>query len=340
MNVLLILSLLTILGIVMVIISAADHLLYQAKRIEQKNDAPAWIESLPYYSLLCLSGVFFFFTSADHVITLWVAMFGLVVLIDKIYWAPRRLSLLPQLAHMSYKAASQHEQYGKDYLRITSPWVKLAHEFFTSTLVLWLVISFLVHPYRVPSGSLQPTIDPGDMLIAKKWSYGIRMPLTNEPIWTWNGTPKRGDIAIFTDPTDPYRTLVKRIVGLPGDHISYQDKQLFINNKPVETSSLGVEYNFDHNGEIETVLRKIENLPNKEHEIFIKPDTKDWQSVDLTIPDNHYFMMGDNRDASADSRYFGPVPFETIGGQAWLIWMSINPYTWEVRWDRIGKNLT
>ncbi|MBF13176.1 MAG: signal peptidase I [Legionellales bacterium] len=332
---------LTTAGMIMLIMSTIDHAIYWPKRLSQNLPTPTWIEGLPYYSMLALSTSVFYYTSADHVITLWACVFGCITLLDKLYFFKTRLSHFPNMKASTYKQASQDSQFGQDYLNQTSPWIKLSHEFFVSTFVLWLLISFFVHPYRVPTGSLQPTIDPGDMLIAKKWSYGIRMPLSNHLIWSWNGQPKRGDIAIFSDPsTDSYRTLVKRVIGLPGDKISYIDKQLTINDQPVEVNSLGIEYNFDHAGQLETVIRKVESLPNKTHEIFVKPSANDKQVIDLVVPDGHYFMMGDNRDASSDSRYFGPVPFDKIGGQAWLIWMSIDPYSWKIRWDRIGINLT
>ncbi len=324
----------------MVLVSVVDSMNYRPSRLADQSQHPSWLESIPFYTMLGASTIIFMLTSADHVITYMVFITSFIVLIDQVYWKKQRIEKIPALKGLSYKQAYRHEEYGEAYQHMTSPWIKTAREFFVSLLVLWLVTSFIVHPYRVPTGSLQPTIDPGDMLIANKFSYGIRMPLTNQPIYEWNGQPKRGDIVTFSDPTDAYRTLVKRVVGMPGDHIYYNNKQLFINDQPVALETIGLEYNINHFGQLETVIRQQESLPNKTHEIFIRPHVSDLASTDVVIPDNHYFMMGDNRDASSDSRYFGPVSFDNIGGKAWFVWMSIDPSSWNIRWDRIGKSLT
>ena len=171
---------------------------------------------------------------------------------------------------------------------------------------------------------------PGDFLLVNQSAYGLRLPITQTQIIPI-GTPKRGDIAVFQSPVGEEK-LVKRVVGLPGDHLVYKNKQLIINGIPVsQEASSGQSLS-------STKMRLTEYLPGKTHDIFIQPTGAN-DSVDISIPEGHYFMMGDNRDNSGDSRIFGPVDQKFLIGKAFFIWMNWNPQSGEINEARIGQSL-
>lgn len=250
-------------------------------------------------------------------LTLCTALTGLLSLLDRCWLARRR----------------QHNN-GAD---TPTPWVfEAAHSLFPMLLIVWLIRSFLVQPYRVPSGSLEPTVLPGDFIVVNQFAYGFHFPIKNIRLVKL-GSPQRGDIALFHWPEDPSVVFVKRVVGLPGDHIAYRHKQLFINGKPADQVLVGPDQNVIPDQKPEPVLKKIEHLFNVTHSIFVKP--KQQYSVEGTwnVPAGHYFMMGDNRDDSNDSRYWGFVPESHLIGKAMRIWMSWDGNHTRVRWQRIGK---
>lgn len=242
---------------------------------------------------------------------------GLIVLVDNLFWSKDR-----KLAH----AVKQR------------PWlVEQAHGFLPIFLIVLLVRAFIVQPYRVPTGSLLPTVIPGDFLAVSQFSYGLRLPVWHYKI-LGQGKPYRGDIVVFRWPVNPNIDYVKRIVGIPGDRISYIDKQLTINGK-VATQTF-IDYATDGNPNNHWTVKHLqEDLAGVKHEIYIRPDTVSENFQDLLIPAGNYLVMGDNRDNSDDGRFWGFVPEEALIGKAKLIWFSWNSDTWGVRWHHIGKFL-
>ena len=207
---------------------------------------------------------------------------------------------------------------------------EFSNQYFIPLFIIAMIRFFVIQPYQVPTGSLEPTVMPGDFLLVNQSAYGLRLPITQTQIIPI-GTPKRGDIAVFQSPVGEEK-LVKRVVGLPGDHLVYKNKQLIINGIPVsQEASSGQSLS-------STKMRLTEYLPGKTHDIFIQPTGAN-DSVDISIPEGHYFMMGDNRDNSGDSRIFGPVDQKFLIGKAFFIWMNWNPQSGEINEARIGKSL-
>lgn len=221
--------------------------------------------------------------------------------------------------------------------------VEYAKSFFPVILVVFALRSFLVEPFKIPSGSMLPTLLIGDFILVNKYTYGIRLPVLNQKIVEMN-TPERGDVMVFRYPDDPGLDYIKRVVGVPGDVVEYRDKKLSINGKPVPTSTTGT-YSYVGNGlNYVTAMVFEERLNGVGHSMMTepgKPAVYPPQVVDFPyrencsynaegegfvckVPDGQYFMMGDNRDASNDSRYWGFVPDKNIVGKAFFIWMNFD----------------
>lgn len=221
---------------------------------------------------------------------------------------------------------------------VAGPYVQVAQDLCWFLVILWLIRSFAFNIYRVPSGSLEPTVDTGDFLLVNQYVYGVKLPVFHNELIPF-GQPKRGDIALFYYPNDPNLIFVKRVIGLPGDHVIYKNKMLSINGKLIPQKDLGLTQNIDDTGRPETVKKVEENLFGEKYNIIIQPYTPNYREIDLVVPKHQYFMMGDNRDNSNDSRYWGTVPEGDFIGKALLVWMSWDANTWHVRWNRIGTLL-
>ena len=215
--------------------------------------------------------------------------------------------------------------------------VEYAKSFFPVILIVFGLRSFLVEPFKIPSGSMMPTLLIGDFILVNKYTYGIRLPVINKKVVALNN-PERGDVMVFRYPADPGLDYIKRVVGVPGDEVAYLNKKLTINGQPVSKEALP-EY-FD-----EDAMRYLkqfgENLGNKQHKLlnddsrragiseaevmpFPNQDNCRYsvEGVVCKVPAGHYFMMGDNRDNSLDSRYWGFVPDKNIVGRAFFVWMN------------------
>ncbi len=220
-------------------------------------------------------------------------------------------------------------------------WVEYAKSFFPVILAVFLLRSFLVEPFKIPSGSMIPTLHVGDFILVNKFAYGIRLPIISQKIIDI-GNPQRGDVMVFHYPENPAIDYIKRVVGLPGDEVIYRGKQLLINGVAQEQKSEG-EYNYVDNGlSFVHTNRYAENLSGHVHPILINPELPSYhagsvsdfpqreqcsytfEEVRCTVPKGHYFMMGDNRDNSRDSRYWGFVPDKMIVGKAFFIWMNFS----------------
>jgi signal peptidase I len=210
--------------------------------------------------------------------------------------------------------------------------VEYARSFFPILLVVLLVRSFLFEPFRIPSSSMMPTLLIGDFIFVNKYTYGLRLPVTNTKVLSV-GEPARGDVVVFRLPVDPGTNYIKRLVGLPGDSIRYTNKQLFINGVEVTRSASG---RYQGEGQRGSLLYR-EELGKRGHDILLMPGQRSLEGT-FVVPDGHYFMMGDNRDNSRDSRYrgVGLIPDDKIVGKAVRIWMN-----WQFpgmpRWSRIGE---
>ena len=216
---------------------------------------------------------------------------------------------------------------------------EMARSFFPVILVVFFLRSFLYEPFKIPSESMLPTLQVGDFILVNKYAYGIRLPVINKMIGE-TGSPQRGDVMVFRLPETPTKDLIKRVIGLPGDKIAYRQKRLAINDQPVDAASLGTATSVDQQFGLQRYESFRETFGQKTHNIMLNPQMP---SVNLagvrrfpnheqcqfstagfvcTVPAGHYFVMGDSRDNSDDSRYWGFVPDENIVGKAVAIWMN------------------
>jgi signal peptidase I len=215
-------------------------------------------------------------------------------------------------------------------------WVEYSGSFFPVIALVFILRSFLYEPFKIPSPSMVPTLLVGDLILVNKFTYGIRLPLINKKILEIND-PQRGDVMVFKYPKDMSLDYIKRVVGTPGDRVVYKNKQLIINGTPVsyaplpdyldeqrltyskqyvETFGAG-DHKILNNPQAPNELSNIDNYPMRE------ACTYNSEGFACTVPAGHYFMMGDNRDNSADSRYWGFVPDKNIVGKAFYVWMNL-----------------
>ena len=214
-------------------------------------------------------------------------------------------------------------------------WVEYGASFFPVILVVFLLRSFLVEPFKIPSGSMIPTLQVGDFILVNKYAYGIRLPVLNRKIIDV-GSPQRGDVMVFRYPEDPSLDYIKRVIGLPGDTIAYQNKKLTINGQTVPSERID---DYQHPERLYYSQQFIEKIGETEHRALNDVDAPPYipgpvqfpnrqdcsynaLGVICTVPPGHYFVMGDNRDNSRDSRYWGFVPEENIVGKAFFIWLN------------------
>ena len=203
--------------------------------------------------------------------------------------------------------------------------VEYSQSFFPVLLLVLVIRSFIFEPFRIPSGSMEPTLLRGDFIFVKKYSYGLRLPVVETKI-VETGEPERGDVVVFRLPSEPSVNYIKRVVGLPGDRIEYRDHRLTINGEAVELA---------HDDEPQVFL---ETLGDRRHRIQITaPGSRQGEAL-YVVPEGHYFVMGDNRDNSKDSRYIDAIPESHLVGEAVRIWMHMDGLSWP-RWDRIGDKI-
>ncbi len=220
-------------------------------------------------------------------------------------------------------------------------WVEYAKSFFPVILLVFCIRSFLFEPFKIPSGSMIPTLQVGDFILVNKFTYGVRLPIINQKIIPL-GNPQRGDVMVFHYPENPSVDYIKRVVGLPGDTIEYKDKRLTINGAEIKQTADG-DYNYVESGlNFVHTERRIEALGEHQHSLLVNPEMPnvhlgsvadfkgfencqyDENKVVCKVPTGSYFMMGDNRDNSRDSRYWGFVPDYQIVGKAFFIWMNFS----------------
>ena len=229
-------------------------------------------------------------------------------------------------------------------------WIEYAVSFFPVILIVFLLRSFLVEPFKIPSGSMLPTLLIGDFILVNKYTYGVRIPIINKKIVDIN-QPQRGDVMVFRYPENPSQDYIKRVVGTPGDTVIYRDKRLTINGVEIKTTADG-DYNYVESGLNFTAAQRLsEELGQSKHSILTQGDMPtvhiggvnsfpfrencvyNESGFTCKVPDGHYFMMGDNRDRSSDSRYWGFVPDKNIVGKAFFIWFNFEEF------NRIGSSI-
>lgn len=253
---------------------------------------------------------------------------GLIALFDMLFFARKRK-----------KAFAEETKHLSPPPELKLPiLVDYARAFFPILLIVFLLRAFFYEPFRIPSGSLEPTLFTGDFILVNKYHYGIRLPVIHQKIYLLN-EPQRGDIVVFRWPPNPSLDFIKRIVGVPGDHISYISKTLYINGKEMPQDFIRNTVAYDEKGHKMDVKEAEENLSGIKHFIFQNGNAVSDDLVDVVVPDGMYFAMGDNRDNSADSRYWGFVPEENIIGKASWVWMSWDSILHRIRWDRLGKKI-
>lgn len=258
------------------------------------------------------------------VLVIAVAVCGVLALVDWLVLAPRRRAAV---AAYQAQAAAPGSAIPEE-LQKEPALVELGKSFFPVLAIVLVLRSFLAEPFQIPSGSMIPTLEVGDFILVNKFAYGIRLPVIDKKIIAV-GNPQRGDVMVFRVPIDPSKDYIKRVVGLPGDRIRYtRDKQLFVNDQLVAHTLVGEEP-----GSLGSVQLYREKLGQAEH--FIRLQMQGWRiqpGGEWKVPAGHYFMMGDNRDNSYDSRFWqspdippelaGMVPDENIVGKAFVVWMT------------------
>ena len=212
--------------------------------------------------------------------------------------------------------------------------VEYARSFFPIFFIVLILRSFIIEPFRIPSASMMPTLLIGDFILVNKFDYGIRLPVLNTKIFE-NNNPKRGDVVVFRYPEDPSIPFIKRVVGVGGDRIRYENKVIYVNNVPMEQVVKG-SYSGQGAGKImDGASWRLESLGDVEHEILMDP-IRYSAGLEIVVPDDMYFVLGDNRDNSKDSRYWGFVPDDHLVGHAFMIWMNWDLKNNGIDWKRIG----
>jgi len=257
---------------------------------------------------------------------------GIIWLLDYLVWAQKRQAV--------------SDETGKE---VKEPfYVDYARSLFPVFFIVLVLRSFIFEPFRIPSQSMMPTLWVGDFILVNKFSYGVRLPVLNTEIYDY-GKPERGDVTVFRYPEDPSINYIKRVIGIPGDHIVYNNKNLWVNGKQITYEFLGRYVGQGSGTEMNNSLYKDEDLTGVKHKILIRQNAQDYTShynsliskqniIDFTVPQGQYFVMGDNRDNSNDSRYWGTVPVDNLVGKAFFIWFS-----WDAGhaffWKRIGTTI-
>jgi signal peptidase I len=261
------------------------------------------------------------------------------------------------IAEATAPAVAQREQIEAAALREPS-WVEYSKAFFPVLLIVFLLRSFLAEPFKIPSSSMRPTLEVGDFILVNKFIYGIRLPILEKKIVPI-GDPKRGDVVVFRYPVNPSQDFIKRVIGVGGDVVEYRDKRLTVNGEPWPQRADG-SYSYLEGLRFDTLERAFERTDaaagGQEHTIGINtqappvypPNVRNFpgrencdyneRGFTCRVPPSHYLMMGDNRDNSDDSRYWGFVPDDHIRGRAFFIWFNWDDIA-SLAFKRVGSGI-
>ncbi|KND61794.1 Signal peptidase I [Candidatus Burkholderia verschuerenii] len=283
------------------------------------------------------------------VLLILVVLTGIAWVLDKLVFVPQRKRAAEaavaefdrQQERVGERFADENAEQTRTRLRdekLRQPWwLEYTASFFPVILAVFVVRSFIVEPFKIPSGSMVPTLLVGDFILVNKYDYGLRLPIVNTKVT--QGRPlQRGDVVVFRYPKDESVDYIKRVIGLPGDTIAYEDKKLTINGKPVPEAA---QPDFFDEERVGYAKQFTEDLDGRQNNILNNPQVPPFvigaddfpfrdncvynsQGVTCKVPPGHYFMMGDNRDNSADSRYWGFVSDANIVGRAFFIWMNFS----------------
>lgn len=246
---------------------------------------------------------------------------GVVWLADRLLLSRQRARRAQALEAMTALSPEERAARSRDALREPVA-VEYARSFFPVLLLILVFRSFVAEPFKIPSGSMMPTLLVGDFILVNKFAYGLRLPVLNTKI-LGVGEPRRGDVFVFRYPKNPKEDYIKRVIGLPGDEISYHDKTLYVNGEQVAETGLGAYTGAEEPGRrMDGAQVKQENLAGVEHRIIEMPQVWVGHEGTWKVPAGQYFAMGDNRDNSMDSRFWGFVPEANLVGRAFLIWMN------------------
>lgn len=199
--------------------------------------------------------------------------------------------------------------------------IEYSKSFFPILLAVFVIRSFIVEPFKIPSGSMMPTLVAGDFIAVNKFSYGVRFPIWNK-ILIPLGSPKRGDVFVFHYPKNPSIDYIKRVIGLPGDEIRYENKQLFINGQSMKQIFKDNYIYYINDEQIMQAQEFVESLNDVKHSVLIHNILN--EDYEFNVPEGHYLAMGDNRDNSSDSRVWGFVPDNLLVGKAFVIWLNFS----------------
>lgn len=217
--------------------------------------------------------------------------------------------------------------------------VEYARALFPVILFVFVLRSFVIEPFRIPSGSMLPGLHIGDFILVNKFKYGIRLPVINMKVIPID-SPERGDVLVFRYPQNPKLNFIKRVIGLPGDRLSYINKRLTINGEPVETQDDGRYAYVQDKLKGTSAGQLVETIDGDDHLIILDDQGFTRNLEEVKVPAGHYFVMGDNRDHSNDSRYWGFVPEGNVVGEAFFIWFSWKSASGGgVEWGRIGNTI-
>lgn len=251
---------------------------------------------------------------------------GVIWLVDSFVFKPRRTGKL--VTDISGNPASAPEPIVVEYAR----------SFFPVLLIVFLLRSFLFEPFRIPSDSMMPGLQAGDFIFVSKYTYGIRLPIINKTIIETD-KPQRGDVIVFRLPRDPKINYIKRLIGLPGDHVQVVNDQLFINGSPMVQEPAGTYSDAKYTD----APLATEDLGTVKHTVmFLHDGFHEPKDFDGIVPAGHYLFMGDNRDNSQDGRFqsaVGYVPDENLVGRAQLIWFNYTPWLNVPKFSRIGTRI-
>jgi signal peptidase I len=258
---------------------------------------------------------------------------GVAWALDAIAWAPRRRRRAEALVQGGTPADSAPVAEA-----LKEPtWIEYCKSFFPVILAVLLLRSFLVEPFRIPSGSMMPTLLVGDFILVNKYTYGLRLPVLNTKVVEL-GQPQRGDVVVFRYPKDPSVDYIKRVIGIPGDTIGYFGKVVYVNGKPAGQVPAGVYVGTGSGVSMSGASRRTEQLGEQQHDILVMSRTPGLEG-EYIVREGEYFVMGDNRDNSNDSRFWGAVPEANLVGKAFRIWMNWDSANGGVDFDRIGMRI-